>query len=238
LGGAHADLLGVLDRLESAATFIRNRPHETEENVIKLADLTDLDSDLGDPEGPNFAQGWTRIEDVIDFVRDLLSGPMAFNEDLGPNEIPYSFTVDVSALFDSPVGDWNDLLPYHRWNLPAGAWLNVDSVSTWSFDNGGYQWWELVRYGPGSCRYVDWPQVNQVSFRTTSWSFDSGSVLDLLDGPGGSPIDLDVVRFPYFPDYTFNGLFPNMARADWLDLIDILDPPTSAYLARGRSILR
>jgi hypothetical protein len=33
---------------------------------------------------------------------------------------------------------------------------------------------------------------------------------------------------PYFPDYTFNGLFPDMAsRQRWLDLLDILDPQVS-----------
>jgi hypothetical protein len=238
LSSAHSDLLSMLDRLESAADFIRNRPHETEENVIKLADLTDLDSDLGDPGGPNFAKNWTRIEDVIDFARDLMTGPMTFTEELGPNEIPYAFTVDLSKLFSSPVGDWSDLLPYHRWNVPPGAWLAVDSVSTRETDWGGYDYFNYVRYGPGTCAWEYWPQVNHVSYKTTYWRFDPDSFFELLDGPAGSPIDLDVARFPYCPDYTFGGLFPGMIRADWVELIDILDPPPGARLAQARGVLR
>ena len=44
--------------------------------------------------------------------------------------------------------------------------------------------------------------------------------LEFLDGPGGNPIDLDVVRLPYFPDYTFSGLFPEADRQKWLDIMD------------------
>jgi hypothetical protein len=79
--------------------------------------------------------------------------------------------------------------------------------------------------------------VNLVSYTTRSWDIDTDALFELLDA-GGNPIDLDVVRFPFFPDYTFNGLFPNMTRADWLELIDILDPPPGAYFAQGRGILR
>jgi len=38
-----------------------------------------------------------------------------------------------------------------------------------------------------------------------------------LDGPGGNEIDPDEVM-PYFPDYTFNGIFPDMTRQKMIDL--------------------
>jgi len=43
--------------------------------------------------------------------------------------------------------------------------------------------------------------------------------VEFLDGPGGNVINLED-EFLYLPDYTMNGLFPNMTREDWLDLID------------------
>ncbi|HXV14445.1 MAG TPA: hypothetical protein VEC56_09590, partial [Candidatus Krumholzibacteria bacterium] len=211
LEDAHADLLGVLQRLESAAVFIRNRPHETEDNVIKLADLTDLDADVADPDRPNFMQGWTRIEDAIDFVRDVLTGPVTFTEELGPNDTSFTFTVDLSRLFLSPTDDWNDLLPYHRWSLPSGGWLTF-TEETYSWDNGGF-WHEeyYVRTGPSTCTYMYWDQVDMVTYTNRYWDLD-GSVFDYLDAPNGSPIDLDIERVPYFPDYTFDGIFPGMTR--------------------------
>ena len=47
------------------------------------------------------------------------------------------------------------------------------------------------------------------------------NILWLVD-PMGNAIDPNVT-LPYFPDYTFNGLFPGMNRSDWEELINILD---------------
>ncbi len=222
---AHTDLLGLLSRLESAAEFIRNRPNETEENVIKLADLTDLDADINDPGRPNFMQRWSRVEDAIDFVDDLLTGPVTFTEELGPNHVNFTWTVDLSRVFLFPIDDWNDLAPFHRWNLPAGAWL-TDSLKVYSFDNGGYYFWvEAVRTGPDTCTYMEWEMVDVVTQTSRSWDLDGDALFDFLDGPNGDPIDLEVARFPYVPDYTFDGIFPSMSRDDWVELIDIFDTP-------------
>lgn len=232
---AHTDLLGVLDRLESAAAFIRSRPNETEENVIKLTDLTDLDSELDDPGRPNFMQGWNQIEDAVEFVRELLTGPVTFTEELGDSDIPFTWTTNLSVLFLSPVDDWNQLLPYHRWNLPAGSWLTF-STDGWQYPVGGSTWEEYVIDGPNSCTYMWWDQVDNVGYYARHWDLDGSALFDLLDGPNGGPIDLDIDRFPYFPDYTFDGLFPGMSRSDWLELVDILDPVSYTSAARGRVV--
>ncbi|HET6348698.1 MAG TPA: hypothetical protein VFH88_06400 [Candidatus Krumholzibacteria bacterium] len=233
LSNAQTDLLGTLTRLESAVTFIRNRQNESDQNVIKLADLTDLDSGLGDPGAPNFAKNWTKVEDVIAFIQQVLSGPVVFNEELGSHHVPFTWTVNLSTLYTNPVPDWNTLLPYHRWNIPGGAWrTSVDSLTT--YNNSGYEWWNYAHTGPHSCGFVYYPSVNDVTLHQRWWSFDGASFFDLLDGPNGNPVDLQTARFPYLPDYTLHGLFPDMTRARWLELIDILDPPASMYLVSGR----
>jgi hypothetical protein len=219
---AHADLLDVLDRLESAAAFIRSRPNETEENVIKLADLTDLDSEIDDPNRPNFMQGWNQVEDAIEFVRELLTGPVTFTEELGGNDTPFTWTMNLSVLFLSPTDDWNELLPYHRWNLPAGSWLTF-WTNSWGYDTGGSSWEEYVIDGPNSCTVMSWSEVDTVAYNTRYWNLEGSALFDYLDGPNGDPIDLDIDRLPYFPDYTFDNLFPGMTRDDWLELIEILD---------------
>jgi hypothetical protein len=122
----------------------------------------------------------------------------------------------------SPIDDWNELLPYHRWNLPAGQWL-TSTTNDWQYDAGGYYWSEYVFTGSESCTYAEWYQVNTATYVTRTWDLQTSAHFELLDGPNGDPIDLDIDRFPYFPDYTFDHLFPGMTRSDWLELIDILD---------------
>ena len=47
--------------------------------------------------------------------------------------------------------------------------------------------------------------------------------IELLDAPEGNSIDLDVEKVPYFPDYTFGGLFPNADRTTWLNVAEAAD---------------
>lgn len=222
---AHQDLLGMIGKLEGSVDFIKNvRAGETEQNVIKLADLTGLESGLGDPNSPNFARDFQTIEDVLAWARDFTGGPVQFTENLGPTQTPFSWTMDMSAMFDSPVSDCKELLPYHRWNLPAGPWISADVEWLWEWENTG-GWpvdWYYVYY-EGECRYPTFYDIAYI--REYGYSFYLGmeGFIELLDGPNGNVINLETERLPYFPDYTINGLFPDMTRTRWLELIDILE---------------
>jgi hypothetical protein len=235
LQGAHADLNGVISKLEAAVDFIRDvRTGETEENVIKLTDLTDLDSDISEPGNkPNFAENWTRIEDVLEFARDLLNGPVQFNEELGPNDTPFQWTLDLEALYLPGVLDWKTLFPYHRWNLPSGPWVVCQS-SAYSWDNGGYEFY-LDVWQDGYCDFVTIPNIGLVREWRESCDLPFDTYVQLLDGPGGNPIDLGVEKFPYFPDYTFNGIFPDMGtHARWVELVNILGGDAAALSVRAQ----
>lgn len=222
---AHQDLLGMIGKLEGSVDFIKNvRTGETEENVIKLADLTGLESDLGDPNSPNFARDFQTIEDVLAWARDFISGPVQFTENLGSFQTPFSWTMDVSAMFDSPVSDWKELLPYHRWNLPAGPWILADAEWQWEWENSG-GWpvdWYYVYY-QGECQYATFYDIAYIREYGYSYYLGMEGFIGLLDGPNGEVIDLQTERLPYFPDYTINGLFPDMTRTRWLELIAILE---------------
>jgi hypothetical protein len=222
LKNAHSDILAAFAKLEQAAAFIRDDDREeTEENVIKLADLTDFDNDLeNDPGKPNFMDGWTQLEDVIDFGQDLLSGPVSFTEEIAPGT-DYTWRIDFSRMFLDPVNDWNDMLPYYRWNLPSGAWIESIDGYTNDWDNGGWEW-GFYAWDGEECAWVDLESIGNVHEGEMRWRFDSSDFLVLLDGPNGDPIDPST-EFLYFRDYTFNGLFPEMRNhADWQALYDIL----------------
>jgi hypothetical protein len=222
LRNAHTDMITAFTRLEQAAAFIRDPGRdETEENVIKLGDLTDFDSGLqGDPNLPNFMSDWTRLEDVIAFGKTLLSGPYEFTEEIGSSRIEYTWRMNISRMFLAPVNDWNSLLPYHEWDLPAGAWVLPDTVQAWDYDNAGGSVWFYDF--DNNCTYTQLDNIGMIHHTIVAWSFNSDNILVLLDGPGGSPIDPGV-EFPHFPDYTFNELFPDMnTHADWQNLYNIL----------------
>ena len=71
--------------------------------------------------------------------------------------------------------------------------------------------------------YTDITNIGNIHQTRIGWTFDSYHIVEALDGPNGNPIDPDIV-FPYFPDYTFNGLFPDMnSHADWQALFNILN---------------
>lgn len=215
---AQQDLVGVMDRLDGAVTFIRNRPNESEQNVIKLADLTDLDAGLGGPSVPNFAKNWSRVEDVLAFVREVLSGPVTFTEDIGPSRTSYTWTMNLSVMFTRPVADWNDLLPLHEWNLPAGPWIARNRRLAYSFPTGnGY--YGFYAWNGSFCDWVEFSNVGTVEIYRTQWEMYPDA-LQLVD-PTGMPIDPNL-EFPYFLDYSFNGLFPEMNRSAWINLMSIL----------------
>jgi hypothetical protein len=234
---ARIDLLGTVGKLEDAVDFIRNiREDETEENVIKLTDLTDIDASLGGPETPNFAKSFAKIEDVLDFARSLVTDVVQFSEELGPDNTLFSWKMDLGHLFTDPAANVKSLLPYHRWNLPEGNWISVSQHMNWQYDNYGWSYWFWAWNGE-YCADVYLPQIGMVTEWVTQYSMSWGpdEPLVLLDGPNGNPINLEVERFPYFADYTMNGLFPDMAsRQRWLDLMDAFGAaaPSSAVSIR------
>jgi hypothetical protein len=218
LSDAHSDVVATMDKLDAAAQFIRNRDDESEYNLIKLADLTDLDSGLGDPQGPNFAKDWTRVEDVFSFIRRLMTQPVEFTEDIGGGTA-YTWTMNLGTMYTSPVADWKELLPRHEWHLPTGAWIARQVVLNYQYDNGGGDYW--IDYWNGSyCEYTVLSNIGLVRQYRATWNLDSDTFIVLLD-PLGNPIDPSI-DFPYFPDYTLNGLFPDMTRARWIELMGMV----------------
>ncbi len=225
LATAQQDLLSTLDKLDASVDFIRNiRDPETEENIIKLTDLTDIDASINDPDVPNFAKGFSTVEDVFVFIKTLITEPVQFTENLGPNQIEFSWTMNIDALFSTPISDFKELLPYHKWNLPSGNWIGSREFTVGEFAPGNNEWQGNVWEG-SYCTYRFFQNIEWVRTYERRDSLVLEDPLQFLDGDNGNVIDIYTVEVPYFPDYTMHGVFPDMVTRDrWVSLVNILNP--------------
>jgi hypothetical protein len=220
LQGAYEDVGAVLAKIESAVEYIRAEEGDQENDIIKVGYLTDLDGEIScgdDPDCPSFAADWETLEDVIDWLQIVLSGPYDLEETI--NGFPISIRIDLTAWLHSPVQDWKTKLPYHRWLDPAQRWLE-EGVAYSYVDN----------WTPGA-DYCVWIQnegePDQLCFPDIYriwWIYHTRQMVAppavLLDGPDGDPLAAGV--FPYLPDYTLGGLFPEMTRGGWLALWSLI----------------
>jgi hypothetical protein len=213
LGLAHDDLMAMLGKMEDAVSFIEAENDGQDDDLIKLGFITDLNSEIDDIEdGPSFAQDWETIHDVIAWVEEVLSGPYTINEEI--DEQPLEIKVNLSAWLTNPVQDWKDKLPYHQWR-PEEEWMGSHDSWPWTEEN----WNETGEY-----TYWDWETGENYFFENIGWivhineEFGMQQPIDFLNGPDGAIIDIEETM-PYLPDYTLGGLFPEMGRPDWLELL-------------------
>jgi hypothetical protein len=223
LGQAHQDLLAMIDKLDAAVDFIRNhRQDENEENLIKLTDLTDFDSEIpGEFNEFNFSKDFAKAEDVTAFARGLLSGPYTFNEKIGPADQDFTWQMNFSALFNNPPDDLKTKLPLHKWSLPQqGSWLTyVDTEPCDVFsvvgteDTSATVWaWHGV-----TCVEREYTGLEWVRTCTREYSFPVEDYVGLTDEAGQA---IESNELPYLPDYTFNGFLPGWDRPKWQELKD------------------
>lgn len=203
---AHDDLSTFLIKLEAAAQFIRNETDPQGNDMIEFGYLTDLDDEINNCEDcPNFAAGWTQIEDVINWAETVLTGPYDFSEEIDGTQI--DITVNMSALFNNPVDDLKTLLPLHQWR-DNSTWIDPSLLDVWcdvwGHDGSPYYGHNGIYHG-----------VLHVEYCYQDY-YGEFQPVDLVD-EGGDVIDADNV-LPYFPDYTFGGLFPEMDRQQWSDI--------------------
>jgi len=202
------DLRAVRDNLEAAVASIRTETDPQENDIVKIADLVDLDDEIANGEGPDFAQNFTTIEDVLDWVESVMTGPYFLSE-TGSNG-PINITVDLPAFFQGAPTDWRDLLPFHRFR-PADQW-QTDRIRYWytySLSIGA----EYCGTGCDGVMHC-YTDVAEYRYEDREVTVDP---LEFLD-PAGNPVDLEIVKVPFFPDYTFGGLFPGADRAKWLEI--------------------
>ncbi len=204
LGLAHDDLLGMLGALEDGVAFILAEQDDQTDDVVPIDLLELINASIA--ECADCPGEWEDIQSVIDWLELLLTEPMDIPLDFG-DRAPSFITIDIAAFFEGGVPDWKDVLPYHSWR-PQATWITTDewtypwspwSGEAWIWDNENQE--PIIFYG---IDYVEEYYYNEYL----------NQPLDLRDGEGGDIIDPEM-EMPYFPDYSFGGIFPDMDRPDW-----------------------
>jgi hypothetical protein len=184
-------------------------------------------------------------ETIAQFVTDLLSGPYAFNEKAlrdtgGPvtDTQTIKITVNLNAWLVNPPNDMRTLLPKYQWK-PESTWVtwSLDTTDFWT--NPGTQIWANMEdsFAIAPADYdsivVDVSNKSKICYLKNQplyWmTIDSSYAflpIDILDD-NDKAIELSTIDslitaesfFPYFTDYTLQGLFPGMTRANWINLI-------------------
>ncbi|KPK95923.1 hypothetical protein AMJ80_02850 [bacterium SM23_31] len=198
------DLEDALQDIQSAVDYIFDESDNQSDDIIKISHLTDINDEISDhsPGYPQFSQNWSTIYDVIDWLEVVLNNPYDIEEG------GVFLQVDISKLFNPGISDWKDKLPYHNWRN-ENEWITVDS-SFYTYPNYGNSYWIWFDN--------DWVVIDSVDYvMDINYDYDVFPI-EFLDGLGGNVVNLEV-DFPYFPDYTFSGLFPGMTREQMIYLI-------------------
>ncbi len=243
-----ADLIAVTECIKNGIGSIRTETDNQDNDIIKMTAISDADRNLADftkdlldaGVTPALADKFSTPEKIAGFVKDLLSGPYRFNETF--DSVSIVTRVDFASWFDNPVQDLKTLLPKYKWVSESSWKVSKQSYSSaypaFSRDSS------FTVYDDGTTLSIRIPPAFIVRSTTDRWgstyylnrpiryqaTLDSSIYLDplrLTDADGveisSEQIELQIDQktfFPYFDDYTFHGLFPDLAtRQAWISMI-------------------
>ncbi len=207
------DLNNILTDLQNIVDYVSAETDDQSNDIIQYDYIVEMNDEIGeiDEDDPNFVQDWQTVDDVIDWVSLLITGPVTFIEDINDDGVDEELTIDLSRLFEPGIDDMKNYLPYHQW-LPEDEWMieELDWEDEYYFGGGTYYLYcgdELIAV------------INDVDYVYIEYYEDYVEPVEFLDGPGGNVID-EEEEFLYLPDYTLNGVFPDMDRDQWIELLD------------------
>ncbi|MBN1578502.1 MAG: carboxypeptidase regulatory-like domain-containing protein [Chitinispirillaceae bacterium] len=133
---AFNSLKAIPAKIKAGLAAIKAETDDQENDLMKLSDVNSAEGDMLDFSGDlrdegfsaSFAENFSSIDKLMDFITSLLNGPYTFNETIDGTHI--TATVDLPAWFNDPVTDLRTLLPKYVWTNEA-EWVKADTFS-WS----------------------------------------------------------------------------------------------------------
>jgi hypothetical protein len=195
LSNAQNDLMSAIDDINAGIDYIENEDDPQSDDAIKLEYINDLNEQiLDDEDNPEFMQDWTGTDDAIAWLQSLVSGSV----ELTAND--EDFTLDLDAFFSGAINDIKDYIPYYHWNDINADWLVLEN-----------NWYYVSNY-PHNVSFIDMDgnihdlYTSELIEYYDEFTMSSGYLTNALGDEIGDG------EFPYFPDYTFHGIFPGMTR--------------------------
>jgi hypothetical protein len=209
------------------------------------AEMADFQSDLiNEGFSEDFAGNFSSPEALCGFITKLLTESYEFSETI--EGVTYTLKVDLSKFFTNPPKDLKKWLPKHK--VTSGEDRLQSTTNQWHTSYSSYEETTIYYYSYyGDTVIIDIPEsrIDSIIENTSSTSYIyltqgytsrvyvdsiiSCVALKLLDDDGNE-IDYEEIGtieddasqleagFPYFEDYTFGGIFPDMnSRRQWVD---------------------
>lgn len=240
---AHDDLLNSIDKLQSAVQELKNEVDDQGNDLIKKVDFDSFENEFVDVESifidegfsSDFASNFKSPTTLLNFLENLMTGPYAISETI--EGVNFNFTVNFSAAFTNPVEDFKAFYPKHRLRSKADI-FKVDTLFEYVNEDSNSE----IYLSSSVDTFIidilesDIESVNNeyiylkepYAFEKFSYSFDTYQPFDLVDDQGNKisydfksfEEAFDNMVFPYWDDYTFGGIFPDMSRSKWVSLLD------------------
>ncbi len=241
----HEDLLAVPVLIKKGIASINNETDKQDGDLIPGGHVAQADSNLFDLSQEMLDMGFTNqmarrfrsLESLMDFATEVLSGPVAVSETI--DDITVNITIDLSAFFENPIQDLRKMYPKFQWR-PENSIVTIETDTSYGYESWDYYSFSYCSYYDSTVINIaeteidsvvedDWNDCRQVylksgySTRAYIDEYTRIQLIDLVDDQG-SVVDINGERqngtfFPYFSDYTFNGIFPGMTRARWVQLV-------------------
>jgi len=244
----YSDLKMVPELIKASLKSMKEETDQQNDDLIPAGEIFNLDADMTDISlemtengiSPSLASRFSSPEALMDFVTEVLTKEYTFNETIDGYNI--SMTVDLSKWFTNPVSDLKTLFPKYRLSQPQDRVTShtykyyyyehgkgdafyaypddiIDIPSSMIASKEPYQEFYYVKLNTNYSVEV-W--VDSIIYCTPFYLIDDSGKDLPFNKMGDAIYDLQILRecFPYFNDYTFNGLFPKMTtRTSWIDFL-------------------
>lgn len=204
LAAARNALLNAIADIVSGSDYILAETDAQNNDIIKIENIVSFNDEHlppSDENGPNFVQDWDTINDMCAWFDNFLNGSIQMHE----NDV--DFQINVSAFFGGSLQELRDYVPYYHWNPLTQSWVNEEYDYSYNYYATSY----TFNYQGSPVTVNNITNVENRFYRLTcnSGYFTTPTGQEVAEG-----------EEPYLPDYTFNGIFPDMTRAKFLALID------------------
>lgn len=202
LNAARNAIIAAADDVRNGTDYILDENDNQDNDVIKIENILSMNDNFDDIDenDPSFMQDWNSINDVADWIESILSQSFELQE----NNV--EFSVDLSAYFSGNIADIRDVQPYFNWNENED-WISHRFYTDTTTYYSNYSFWM-------NDQFYEFDNLNRV---TWNYAMPKLIVGDFTDAQG-NVIDEDEI--PYFPDYTFGGILPDMTRAKFIQLFE------------------